>query len=126
MDTGKAALLTIGAFTGGFITYLWITNSKNSKFTARYESDDNCSSLFYNTNILESGRGLPYVKSCDEKEIVALTTVQPEYKKLSSDLYQKAVEYLPIVCVDVICQRKSDGKLLLFLRRDKPAANIWW
>ena len=90
------------------------------------ESDDNCSSLFYNTNILEIGRGLPYVKSCDEKEIVALTTVQPEYKKLSSDLYQKAVEYLPIVCVDVICQRKSDGKLLLFLRRDKPAANIWW
>jgi len=40
-------------------------------------------------------------------------------------MYKFAVEHLPIVCVDVIFQR-NDGKLLLFFRKDKPAANIWW
>ena len=38
----------------------------------------------------------------------------------------QAVEKLVICCVDVIAKRKSDNKLLLFLRRDKPAQGIWW
>jgi len=41
------------------------------------------------------------------------------------DFYKQAVENLPIVCVDVICKR-SDGKMLLFYRRDKPVAHLWW
>ena len=41
------------------------------------------------------------------------------------DFYKQAVENLPIVCVDVICKR-SDGKVLLFYRRDKPVAHLWW
>jgi len=41
------------------------------------------------------------------------------------DFYKQAVEHLPIVCVDVICQR-NDGRVLLFYRRDKPVAHLWW
>jgi len=41
------------------------------------------------------------------------------------DFYKQAVENMPIVCVDVICKR-SDGKVLLFYRRDKPVAHLWW
>lgn len=31
-----------------------------------------------------------------------------------------------ITCVDVILQRKVDSKVLIFYRRDAPAANIFW
>jgi hypothetical protein len=31
-----------------------------------------------------------------------------------------------ITCVDVILQRKVDNKLLIFYRRDAPAAHIYW
>ena len=58
--------------------------------------------------------------------VKALTAVHPDYRKLPAEFYKFAVEHLPIVCVDVVLQRPADGKLLLFFRKDKPAAKIWW
>jgi ADP-ribose pyrophosphatase YjhB (NUDIX family) len=49
-----------------------------------------------------------------------------DYRRLDASLYKQAVENLIIVCVDVVLRRRSDGKLLLFYRRDKPANAIWW
>jgi ADP-ribose pyrophosphatase YjhB (NUDIX family) len=45
---------------------------------------------------------------------------------LPKDFYELAVEALPLVCVDIVCRRKSDGKILLFYRRDPPVATVWW
>lgn len=90
-------------------------------------ADDDCSSLFYGHTIPVTGEGLPYVSSqITNHEIHNLTKIKNESIRISSPLYQQMVWSLPIVCVDVILQRKSDHSLLLFWRRDKPAANIWW
>lgn len=88
--------------------------------------DDQSNSLFYGENIANGGRGFPYAGNLVDVPIKQLTTVHPEYKRLPIDLYKAAVENLPIVCVDVICRRNKDQKILLFYRKDKPAASIWW
>jgi ADP-ribose pyrophosphatase YjhB (NUDIX family) len=101
--------------------------SKNLISPMISSADDACSSLFYGSEIPTTGEGLPYPNdSIPSNEIENLTTVRKESIKLSSDLYRQVVWYLPVVCVDVILQRRSDHSLLLFWRRDKPAANIWW
>ena len=89
------------------------------------EGDDGCQSLFYDLTPGKDGVGFPHVKTTKRKTVEMLRTVHPEYARLPFDLYKRVVESLPLVCVDVIC-RRQDGKLLLFYRRDKPAANIWW
>lgn len=107
-------------------------NNNNNNYTrivvANTESaaDDDCQSLYYDTNILSDGRGIPNTGTLDAGQISALRSVRDEYKKLPFELYKTIVECMPIVCVDVVCQRKLDGKLLLFYRRDKPASHIWW
>jgi ADP-ribose pyrophosphatase YjhB (NUDIX family) len=90
------------------------------------QGDDNCNSLFYGSLTAKDGSGFPQGMTIDNATVATLKTVHPEYTKLPMEMYKKSVECLPIVCVDVICRRKADGKLLLFFRRDKPAAGIWW
>jgi ADP-ribose pyrophosphatase YjhB (NUDIX family) len=119
---------------GGFLIVWWLRrrifgckSSNGTNFSAISSGDDDCSSLFYGSQISTTGEGLPFSNhSIQSNEIKNLTTIRKEAVKLSTDLYRQVVWYLPVVCVDVILQRKSDNCLLLFWRRDKPAANIWW
>ena len=90
------------------------------------DGDDLCQSLFYDKAPLPDGKGFPVVNSISSDRIDLLTRFHSDYKFLPSEFYKLAVENLPIVCVDVVCQRVIDGKLLLFYRRDAPAASIWW
>lgn len=96
-------------------------------FSDKIDGDDACSSLFYGSSISSTGEGLPYPNtSITSNDYEKLTTIRKDCVKLSADLYRQVVWYLPVVCVDVILQRTSDRRLLLFWRRDKPASNIWW
>jgi hypothetical protein len=52
-----------------------------------------------------------------------MKVVHNDYRRLPKDFYELAVEALPLVCVDIVCRRKSDGKILLFYRRDPPVAS---
>lgn len=89
-------------------------------------TDDNCNSLFYSDEILSDGRGFPTANSVDDREVNRLKQVHPEYIRLSKELYGGIVANIPTVCVDIICQREVDNKVLLFYRRDKPAKGMWW
>lgn len=122
---------------GGILLFWWINKRRIEYLKLKYRStcrefcerlgDDQCSSLFYGSVVSSSGEGLPETKiSITSNDYNKLTKVRQEYIKLSSDLYRQVVWNLPVVCVDVILQRTSDHRLLLFWRRDKPAANIWW
>ena len=98
----------------------------NKKHKPAVQTDDNCHSLFYSDEIMSDGRGFPKNKSVKEEEVTRLKTVHPEYIKLSKELYGGIVANIPTVCVDVICQREVDNKVLLFYRRDRPAKGLWW
>lgn len=89
-------------------------------------ADDKCQSLFYDKVPGENGIGFPELNTTSEEVLASLRTTHLEYARLPMEMYKSAVECLPIVCVDTICKRRKDGKLLLFYRRDKPAAGIWW
>jgi len=89
------------------------------------EADDGCNSLFYDKVPGRDGSGFPEFNTTSPETMEMLRTVHPEYSRLPFELYKQAVECLPLVCVDVICIR-NDGRFLLFYRRDKPAANMWW
>mmetsp|Transcript_5633 Transcript_5633/g.5832 ORF Transcript_5633/g.5832 Transcript_5633/m.5832 type:complete len:275 (+) Transcript_5633:54-878(+) len=93
---------------------------------APIEGDDECFSLFYDKVPGEDGVGFPSCTTCSLSTKLALTTVYPEYRRLPNDIYSQVVEKLPLFCIDVICRRKCDGKIVLFYRRDNPASNIWW
>lgn len=118
----------MGSILGAGVTFLLMrSRTKTVTSTADYDNaDDCCLSLYYDTNPAADGAGFSKVGTCSEETKKMMLTVRPEYKRLSADLYAQAVENLPIFCVDVMCRRKSDGKILLFYRRDKPASNIWW
>lgn len=90
-------------------------------------ADDNCNSLYYDSLPAErkDGVGFPVLNSTRLDVVARLKMVHPEYSRLPFALYKEIVENLPVVCVDVMC-RRQDGKLLLFYRRDRPAAHIWW
>ena len=88
--------------------------------------DDNCNSLFYGNNPLPNGKGYPLYWKVEETVVLYLKQIHKEYRRLSDDIYSKIVANTPTACVDVICQRVEDGKLLLFLRRDAPASGVWW
>jgi hypothetical protein len=89
-------------------------------------ADDNCNSLFYDTQPNDDGSGFPNINTCSIETINKLVTIQPEYKRLESKLYKSLVENMVVVCIDIVCQRKKDGKILLFYRRDPPASKTWW
>jgi hypothetical protein len=83
--------------------------------------------LYFDKLPSPEGVGFPDINTCTDANVHATTVIRPEYKRLGADLYAQAVEILLIFCIDVMCRRKSDRKVLLFYRRDKPAANIsWW
>lgn len=130
MSSNPYTSFVLGAICGGafaFISTAYILSFRDSKKAKNGNlGDDDCLSLFYHNHTPSNGSGVNFGNPCDMNEIKGLQYVHPEYKKLPIDFYSKAVESLPILCVDVMCRRKSDGKFLLFLRRDKPAANIWW
>jgi hypothetical protein len=96
-------------------------------FIAFEKGDDDCFSLFYDRGCgTGNGSGFPTRNSCHDKVENDMRVVHEEYRLLPKDVYSKFVENMIIVCVDIICLRKSDNKVLLFYRRDKPASNIWW
>lgn len=104
-------------------------NSKTSKthyHQQEQEADDECNSLFYGDTQVTGGHGFPETKTVIEQIVSTLTMVHSEHRRLPFEFYKEAVESLPIVCVDIVCRRKSDAKLLVFFRRDRPAASIWW
>lgn len=123
-------LVAFSFFTGIAIGYstskLMKYEKSDSQPTVYIPCDDNCLSLYYGKNIFPDGRGFPYVRTIDPSTIKALRSIHPEYRKIPTDIYKAVVENMVIVCVDIVCQRKSDNKILLFYRRDAPASNIWW
>lgn len=88
--------------------------------------DDGCNSLFYGTTPASEGRGYVCDRLVEQQVVDNMTTIHSEYRLLPKQLYRDVVSMLPTVCVDVICQRDVDKKILLFLRKDKPAAGVWW
>lgn len=77
-------------------------------------------------NIIHLYMYIPYVPLSHNLIILQNLLIHPFLLYNSQELYEQYVANLVIVCVDVILQRKSDRKLLLFLRRDPPARSIWW
>lgn len=125
----KIAFVTIVAvitFAAGWFSARKFSVTSSSQTPAAVEFDDDCNTLLYDPTPDNDGKGFPEVGTITHSTIDRMKTVHAEYKKLPLEFYKVAVEALPLVCVDVVCKRLVDGKLLLFLRRDKPAANIWW
>ena len=110
-----------GAAVGAVCTYLW-----QQRYSSSSTADDDCHSLYYDTNLQDEGKGLPFLNTCDVDVKESLFSVKPEYKFLDKRFYKQAVELLPTVCVDIIVQRQKDKKVLLLYRRDKPVAEVWW
>ena len=119
-----------GILVGLSLSCIYFAISSRNSDSQRGEAihgDDDCHSLFYAAETHPDGSGMTITKrNVEDKQKKNLCTVQPEYIRLPFELYKQAVEKLPICCVDVMLQRKSDKKILLFYRRDKPANNIWW
>jgi ADP-ribose pyrophosphatase YjhB (NUDIX family) len=44
---------------------------------------------------------------------------------IPSEFYRRILAVMPIVCVDLMVV-DIEGRLLLLLRRDKPAQGLWW
>jgi ADP-ribose pyrophosphatase YjhB (NUDIX family) len=123
----EATIYRLQGFVVGICTislgyYLFARPKRHNEI----ESDDSCNSLFYGDTLATAGHGFPSTKSINAEIVSNLTKVHKEYCRLPFDFYKNAVESLPILCVDVVCMRRSDRKILIFYRRDKPAAKIWW
>ena len=88
--------------------------------------DDSFHSLFYSRAIANEGRGMPNCGTCDDETRTRMSRVHEDYKFLPKALYGQLCALTVVCCVDVVLQRTRDKKLLLFLRRDAPAAGIWW
>ena len=120
----------LGIIIGVVITtYIPSLLRKNNNDVIYKKADDNFQSLFYSTltnEQLVSGIGFPNINTIDTITKQKLLTIQQEYKRLDINLYKQVVENMVITCIDIIIQRKVDGKLLLFYRRDAPAKGIWW
>lgn len=119
----------------GILSYIYIKNvtavpSPTSTTTNTIDTiaDDECNSLFYSKlNDVQkiSGCGFSSIQY-DVTDRNRMCVVHPEYSRLEYNLYKSVVENLVIVCVDIVCIRQCDKKLLLFYRRDPPASHIWW
>eukprot|EP00667_Euglena_gracilis_P019145 EG_transcript_20459 len=118
----------LGVAVGAATVYclLRVVRQPPSADDSEATGDDACYSLYYDADPEPDGRGFPHTGTCTDSTVCAMQTVHPEYRRLPADLYKQVVETLPTVCVDIVCRRRSDRKVLLFRRRDKPAANIWW
>ena len=120
-------------FTRGIHVTTKRTSSYNLGMSAEIDSreviegDDFCNSLYYGhtSHNDTTGIGFPRVDDCanvSAADKLRMKTVHKDSTRLSKQLYADVVDKLVITCCDVILRRKSDGKLLLFYRRDKPAA----
>lgn len=88
-----------------------------------------CYSLFYDYSKVNEGETdfkMPYRGTCPPALESKMKVIQKEYKYLPKETYAGVVENTTLICVDILCRRKKDGKLLLFYRRDKPANFMWW
>jgi len=116
-----------GVLTGTLLaTLVHLLRIKDKAARPLPDGDDECFSLFYAASADYDQKGASDGTACPCAVVERMTTVNPEYRHLPSEVYSQAVANLPIVCIDIICQRASDGKILLLLRRDKPVANVWW
>ena len=117
-------------FAAGFgaasLLWRWFGSGKSNSNTQEDAGDDAYNSLFYSLATEEDGKGMPETRTVDPVTMNLLRSVHQDYRFLPKDFYGKAVENLVITCVDVVVQRKSDKKILLFSRRDAPAKGIWW
>jgi hypothetical protein len=111
---------------GVVCTFLVFRPRKTKHEEPSATADDDCQSLYYDSNLGSEGSGLPETRTCDIKVIDSLFSVKHEAKFLDKEFYNNAVDLLPTVCVDIIVQRKLDNKVLLLFRRDKPVAGVWW
>ena len=50
--------------------------------------------------------------------------IQNRMKRIRDSLYAQIIDNVPIACVDVAIV--YDGRMLLVLRKDKPAQGSWW
>ena len=134
MEEGASLVLTfaIGALSGALTCMLFFDGKrrKGALVSAGCTSDDDCQSLYYDYSSLQAadGGGFPesITKALVKQETIdRMTTIHDEYRMLPGSLYKAAVENLIVVCVDVLA-KTTDNKLILFLRRDKPADKIWW
>ena len=130
MATGGTAVLTAAAagLAAGVVIGLALRTGwgkRKSKLLTE-DADDDFQSLFYPIKTLEDGRGVPETRTLDPEMVAQLSVVHNDYRFLPKDFYMRAVENMVITCVDVIVQRKSDKRILLFYRRDPPAKGIWW
>jgi colanic acid biosynthesis protein WcaH len=118
----------VGTLVVGAILCHFFSKKKLKPDCESEECDDSCGSLFYDETRLSAsdGSGFPFTCTCRTSVVGRMSTVHPEYRRLDASLYEQACSLLPIFCVDVVLKRKSDGKILLFLRKDEPAAKIWW
>jgi hypothetical protein len=115
-----------GVAVGGLLMWLYCRYSHHKRSSTLSLGDDDCQSLFYGKQISAEGEGFPHERTgYGGEELANMMSVRPQYVRLPKSLYRDVVWNLPTVCVDVVLQRKSDNKVLLFFRRDKPAANIW-
>ena len=121
-STSVALAFLFGSLVGIVCTFL--VGSPKRTTHESVTADDDCQSLYYDTNLGGEGQGIPLIKTCDKN--IKEFSVKPEAKFLDKDFYSKAVELLPTVCVDIVVQRKLDNKVLLLFRRDKPVAGVWW
>jgi ADP-ribose pyrophosphatase YjhB (NUDIX family) len=131
MSKGFLGGFLAGATAAATLSFYWWGQCHKSCHTERPASvgqaDDACHSLFYGDTPGADGTGFPDgVTNVSDTQIQRMTSVHGACVRLPTALYRDVVRSLPTVCVDIVCQRTSDKKILLFYRRDKPAANIWW
>eukprot|EP00596_Hydrurales_sp_CCMP1899_P004475 CAMPEP_0119036436 /NCGR_PEP_ID=MMETSP1177-20130426/4144_1 /TAXON_ID=2985 /ORGANISM="Ochromonas sp, Strain CCMP1899" /LENGTH=233 /DNA_ID=CAMNT_0006996307 /DNA_START=94 /DNA_END=792 /DNA_ORIENTATION=- len=115
-----------GVITASLVMVITRYLNRKEKTKVIYEADDECLSLFYGNTPKSEGRGFGEKEVIDATTVDRMKVVHNDYTRLPKDFYELAVEALPLVCVDIVCRRKSDGKLLLFYRRDPPVATVWW
>ncbi|MBI2602107.1 MAG: NUDIX domain-containing protein [Deltaproteobacteria bacterium] len=46
--------------------------------------------------------------------------------RLNEEEYRRFLSTMPIVCVDCVVRRKSDGKFLLIKRKNEPLKGLYW
>ena len=122
-SSAVALAFVAGLGAGAAVTALLLRRRTPQQQQQPALADDECQSLFYDTQLAPDGRGLPLVRTVSKEP---LYTVKPEYRFLPKEFYAEAVNVLPTVCVDIIVQRVVDGKVLLLHRRDPPVKGVWW
>lgn len=115
-----------GAASGALAIIIVGQRRKWQTIREAHTGDDHFQSLFYSKAIEAEGGGMPRCGTCDDATRARMTRIDDDFKFLPRNFYAQLCESTVICCVDVMLQRRSDKKVLLFLRRDAPAKGIWW